>query len=151
MHFKIIFLMKRNISCTLSDKILVGQNISSDKIFDTEPIVWQFCLIFASLLYWNMGQNFRRTKYFVRQNFRHQVEISTILSDEFLSNKVIQKIHYGNVLTKSPGAYLNFLRSRVSAYWRGRLYHCYDFISNSVIEYSNFCTWYHLHVFLSRR
>ena len=35
-----------------------------------------------------MGQNFRRTKFVVGQNFRHQAEISTILSDEFLSDKV---------------------------------------------------------------
>merc|ERR1719318_2557226 len=28
-----------------------------------------------------VGQNFRRTKYFVGQNFLHQAEISTLLSD----------------------------------------------------------------------
>ena len=59
-----------------------------DKIFDTKPKFLQFCPIFAWLLYWNIGQNFRRTKFFVGQNFRHQAEISTILSDEFLSDKV---------------------------------------------------------------
>ena len=36
-----------------------------------------------------VGQNFRRTKFFVGQNFRHQAKISTLLSDEFLSDKVI--------------------------------------------------------------
>ena len=36
-----------------------------------------------------IGQNFRRTKYFVGQNFRHQAKISTLLSDEFLSDKVL--------------------------------------------------------------
>ena len=36
-----------------------------------------------------VGQNFRWTKFFVGQNFRHQAEISTILSDEFLSDKVV--------------------------------------------------------------
>ena len=36
-------------------------------------------------------QNFRRTKYFVGQNFRNQAKISTILSDKFLSDKVILK------------------------------------------------------------
>ena len=44
--------------------------------------------IFAWLLYWNIGQNFRRTKCFVAQNYRHQAEISTLLSDEFLSDNV---------------------------------------------------------------
>ena len=32
-----------------------------------------------------VGQNFRRTKYFVGQNVRHQVEISTVLSDYYLT------------------------------------------------------------------
>ena len=32
---------------------------------------------------------FRRTKCFVGQNFRHQAEISTLLSEEFLSDKVL--------------------------------------------------------------
>ena len=36
-----------------------------------------------------VGQNFRRTKFFVGQNFRHQAKISTILSDNFLSDKVV--------------------------------------------------------------
>ena len=71
------------------DKIFDGQNFSSDKIFDTKPKFRHFCPIFVWLLYWNIGQNFRRTKFFVGQNFRHQAEISTILSDEFLSDKVI--------------------------------------------------------------
>ena len=70
------------------DKILDRQNFSSDKIFDTKPKFRQCCPIFAGLLYWNIGQNFRRTKVFVGQNFRHQAEISTLLSDEFLSDKV---------------------------------------------------------------
>ena len=64
------------------------QNISSDKIFDTKLKCRQCCPIFAWLLYWNIGQSFRRTKVFVGQNFRHQADISTILSDEFLSDKV---------------------------------------------------------------
>ena len=38
--------------------------------------------------------NFRRTKYFVGQNLRQQAEISTILSDEFMSNKVIPILLY---------------------------------------------------------
>ena len=37
--------------------------------------------------YWT---KFRRTKYFVGQNFQHQAEISTVLSDEFLSDKVVR-------------------------------------------------------------
>ena len=45
------------------DKIFDGQNISSNKIFDTKPKFRQFCPIFAWLLYWNSGQNFRRTKF----------------------------------------------------------------------------------------
>ena len=72
----------------MSDKIFDGQNISSDKTFDTKPKFRQFCPIFAWFLYWNIGQNFRRTKRFVGQNFRHQAEISTLLSDKFLSDKV---------------------------------------------------------------
>ena len=75
------------------DKIFAGQNISSDKIFDTKPKFRQFCPIFAWLLYWNIGQNFRRTKCFVGQNFRHQAEISTLLSDEFLSDKVSRLVY----------------------------------------------------------
>ena len=35
---------------------------------------------------------FIRTEIFVGQNFRHQVEISSILSDEFLSDKVFNSI-----------------------------------------------------------
>ena len=35
-----------------------------------------------------VGQNFRRTKLFDGQNFRHQAKISTLLSVEFLSDKV---------------------------------------------------------------
>ena len=50
-------------------------NISWDKIFDTKPKFRQFCPIFGWLFYLNIGQNFRRTKFFVGQNFRHQVEI----------------------------------------------------------------------------
>ena len=73
-----------------SDKIFVGQNISSNKIFDTKPKFRQVCPVFAWLLYWNIGQNFRRTKFFVGQNFRHQPKISTLLSDEFLSDKVYE-------------------------------------------------------------
>ena len=71
-----------------SDKIFVGHNISSDKTFDTRPKFRHFCPIFAQLLYWNIGQNFRQTKFFVGQNFWHQAEISTTLCDEFLSDKV---------------------------------------------------------------
>ena len=70
----------------------VGKNISSEKIFDTNPKFRHFCPIFAWILYWNIGQNFRRPKFFVGQNFRHQVEISTILSDESLSDKVYESI-----------------------------------------------------------
>ena len=58
------------------------------KIFDTKPKFRQFCPIFAWLLYWNIGQIFQRTKWFVGQNFRHQAKISTLLSDEFLSDIV---------------------------------------------------------------
>ena len=61
---------------------------SSDKIFDIKQKFWQFRPIFAWILYWNIGQNFRRTKCFVGHNFRHQAEISTLLSDAFLSDKV---------------------------------------------------------------
>ena len=44
---------------------------------------------------------FRQTKCF-GQNFRHQAEISTILSDEFLSNKVIvNKDILGNLVENS--------------------------------------------------
>ena len=60
---------------TLTDKI------SFDKIYCTTPKFRQFCPIFAWLLYWNIGQHFRRTNFFLGQNFRHQAEISTILSD----------------------------------------------------------------------
>ena len=56
---------------TLSDKIFVGQNIST--------LLFDFYLTFV-LKYW--------TKCFVGQNFRHQAEISTLLSDELLSDKV---------------------------------------------------------------
>ena len=63
-----------------SDKIFAGQNISPDKTFDIKPKIRQFCPVFAWLLYWNIGQNFRLTKFFVGQKFRHQAEISTILS-----------------------------------------------------------------------
>ena len=89
-HFQYLACLKwRTLSDKISsDKIFDGQNISSDKIFDTKPKFRHFCPIFAWLLYWNIGQNFRRTKFFVGQNFRHQAEISTILSDEFLSDKV---------------------------------------------------------------
>ena len=33
-----------------------------------------------------------RTQYFVGQNFRHQAEISTTLSDKIFSDKVINKV-----------------------------------------------------------
>ena len=66
-----------------TDKIFDGQNISSDKIFDTKPKFRHFCTIFAWLLYWNIGQNFRRTKFFVGGNFRHRVEISKIFPTNF--------------------------------------------------------------------
>ena len=80
-----------------------GQNISTDKIFDTMPKFRQFCPIFTWLLYWNIGQNFRRTKCFVGQNFRHQAEISTLLSDEFLSDKVsfVSAKVYSSITQKS--------------------------------------------------
>ena len=38
-----------------------------------------------------VGQNFRRTKLFDGQNFRHRAKISTLLSGEFLSDKVLYK------------------------------------------------------------
>ena len=57
----------------------------SYKIFDTKQRFRQFCPIFAWLLY---RQSFWRKFFFVRQNFRHHAEITTMLSDEFLSNKV---------------------------------------------------------------
>ena len=79
----------------LAEKNFVGQNISSDKIFDTKSKFRQFCPIFAWLLHWNIGQYFRRTKFFVGQDIRHQAEISTILSNEFLSHKVpVLRLHY---------------------------------------------------------
>ena len=40
-----------------------------------------------------VGQNFRQTKFFFGQNFRHQAKISSILSDEFLSDKVFNTFH----------------------------------------------------------
>ena len=78
------------------DKIFVGQNISSDKILDTKPKFRQLCLIFAWLFYWNIEQNFRRIKLFLGQNFQRQAEMSTILPDEFLSDKVF----FRNALNK---------------------------------------------------
>ena len=66
------------LSHTLSDKISLHFCF---KIFYTKLRFRQFCLIFAWLLYWNIGQNFQRTKHFVGQNFRHHAEISTLLSD----------------------------------------------------------------------
>ena len=56
---------------------------STDKIFDTKLKFRHFCTIFAWLLYWNIGQNFRRTKFFVGGNFRHRVEISKIFPTNF--------------------------------------------------------------------
>ena len=53
--------------------------MSSDTMFATKPKCRQFCPIFAWLLCWNIGQN-----------FRHQAEISTILSTKYLSDKVDQ-------------------------------------------------------------
>ena len=64
------------------DKIFVGQNNAWNKIFYTKPKFRQFCPIFVWLLYWNNGQNFRRTK------FSTPSQILTVLSDEFLSEKV---------------------------------------------------------------
>ena len=51
--------------------IILSDKISLDNIFDTKPKFHQFCQIFACFLYQNIGQNFRRTKFFVGQNFRH--------------------------------------------------------------------------------
>ena len=44
---------------------LIEQNIFSDKNFDTKPKFWQFCSSYAWHLYWNIGQSFRRTQFFV--------------------------------------------------------------------------------------
>ena len=41
-----------------------------------------------------IGQNFRRTTFFGGQNFRHQVEILAVLSDEFWSDKVYAILQY---------------------------------------------------------
>ena len=72
----ILYLPKYTLSDKISsDKIFVGQN------FRHQAEISTICPIFAWLLYWNIGQNFRRTKFFVG----HKAEISTILSDEFLS------------------------------------------------------------------
>ena len=91
----------------------VGQNISSDKIFDTKPKFRHFCLIFAWLLYWNIGQSFRLTKFFVRQNLRHQAEISTILSHEFLSDKVYN--NYLNLLCLAKQVQKDYSRKQIFA------------------------------------
>ena len=55
-----------------------------------------------------MGQNFRRTKCFVGQNFRHQAEISTLLSDEFLSDKVPHENNPIAAMLKPIELYPNF-------------------------------------------
>ena len=65
-----------------------------------KPKFRQFCLNW--LLYWNIGQNFRREKFFVGWNFRYWVKISTILSDEFLSGNVfpiLPTFYFDRILT----------------------------------------------------
>ena len=43
-------------------------------------------ILSTKVLRYLIGQNFRRTKFFGGQNFRHQVEISAVLSDEMFSS-----------------------------------------------------------------
>ena len=72
---------------------LIEQNFVGQHFCRTKYFVWQnfrhwakiltILSNFAWLLYWNIGQNFRRTKFLTPS------QISTILSDKFLSNKVI--------------------------------------------------------------
>ena len=49
-----------------------------------------------------VGQNFRRTKHFDGQNFRHQDKISTILSDEFLSLLCLRNTRPKSNLLREP-------------------------------------------------
>ena len=71
-----------------SDKIFVGQNFSSDKIFVTDPNFRQFCpniclqnSISSDKIF--VGQNFSTDKIFVTDP-----QNSSVLSDEILSDKV---------------------------------------------------------------
>ena len=62
----------------------------------------------------NVGQNFRRTKYFVGQDSRHKRKISSLLSDIVLSDKV----HLLDFLTIFRFCVLNKIYSNSRLYVR---------------------------------
>ena len=43
-----------------------------------------------------MGQNFRRTKFFVGQNFRHLAKISSLLSENMI-NSIVLRIFFDKI------------------------------------------------------
>ena len=67
----------------------VQQKFSSDKIFGTFQDFRHFCPGFCRLLYYVPGQNFRRTKVVIGQNFRYFVKFLALLSAEVLSDNTL--------------------------------------------------------------
>ena len=95
-----------------TDKIFVGQNFSSDKIFVTDPNFRQFCpniclqnSISSDKIF--VGQNFSTDKIFVTDP-----QNSSVLSDEILSDKVIVSI-----LTYTLGGVRKKSQKRMVGIW----------------------------------